>query len=359
MIQIRYGSGATFIDVTEAVFRLCFDGELIRIPPGDILRAELFSDPAYGVVKQILVTRGGPGGETREAYDADTEVVLIPTETERSVFRPVVPGYPTRIASLAIAITFFFRLDRLQYLRRITAAHRDLADDSATFIVTNTSDPEELDIIRAAVPARRLEIITPTHMGHPYLLAWGHREVFRKCLETGGFSHYLYTEDDLLVTRDNIDYWLRGMADLAPYDCIPAFFRYEVDHDRQQVSTDVFRRLEYHKLPKVRTGRRFMVSLPWPYQGMYLLSERHARDLIFTEAGSPDYGLLEWGVRERAAQGLTFYKVPHWAYSRYLVGLTEDRAVDPGALVHHLPNNYALQPSNGYGEIPVGEIFTR
>lgn len=356
MIRFRYGQGDTFIDITETVVRLCFNGTQIRIPPDDVLRARMFSDPLPGVVKDIHVLRDGRAPDVCPAGD---HVVLTLTGAERAELDGASAGRPERIDSLAIAITVFFNPERLGYLRRITAEHLDLAGDSTTFVITNTNDPAEHRAIRDAVSARRLEIVVPTHLGHPYLLTWAHRAVFRDCLESGrDFSHYLYTEDDLLLRRDNIDYWVRGMAALARYDCIPAFMRYELTAGGDKVCNDALGPIDFDAVPKVRSGRRWMVNSPYPYQGMYLLAERHARDLLFSEAGSPDYGLATWGIREKAAQGLTFWNVPAWAHSRYFVGVTEELAIDPAALVHHLPNNYALNPVKGYGEIRLDEVIT-
>lgn len=355
VIGFRYGAGDTFYDITEAVLRLCCDGELICIPADDSLRARLFSDPLYGVVKEIHITRGGRDGV--EVCPAGTELVLTLTEAERTAIAARRGDQPTAIANLAIAITFHFRPDRLRYLSRITAEHPGLADDSTTFVITDTDDPDDLRAIRHAVSARRLEIVVPTHLGHPYLLTWTHRAVFRDCFEAGGgFSHYLYTEDDILLTRPNVDYWLRGMAYLAPYDCIPGFVRFELTADNDMISNDALGPIDFLAAPKVRAGHRFMINSPYPYQGMYLLAERHAHDLLFTPAGSPDQGLAYWGIREKAAQGLTFWDVPHWAHNRYFIGLTEDLAVDPDALVHHLPNNYARNPVKGYGEIRMDDL---
>jgi hypothetical protein len=33
------------------------------------------------------------------------------------------------------------------------------------------------------------------------------------------------------------------------------------------------------------------------------------------------------------------------------------KSIDPGALIHHLPNNYADAPETKFGKIPVEKIF--
>lgn len=360
MIRFFYGKGDICVDVTEAVFRNCFDGERIAIPRGDVLRANLLADPLPGVVKDIIVVTDTDHGQDCEIIGADREFVRPLSQIDSpGTFlgaRSQLGTPPVEITSLAIAITFLYRPDRLEYLSKVTAAHLDMARDSTTFVVTNTSDQNELRAIRQAVSANRLEIITPTYLGHPYLLTWAHRAVFWECLERGeAFSHYLYTEDDLLLTKANIDYWLRGVTDLAPYDCIPGFVRYEINVDGEMVSSDALSRIDVGAAPKTQLGRQLWINSAYPYQGLYLLSERHIRELLFTFAGNPDHG--RWEIREKAAQGLTYWGAPPWAESRYFIGLTEDLAVDPGALFHHLPNNYAVNPHTGHGKILMSDLF--
>jgi hypothetical protein len=262
-----------------------------------------------------------------------------------------------RIPSLAIAITFFYRAERLAYLRQICSHHASLADRLATFVITNTADPLEQEQILQAVNGTDVEIITPTWLGHPYLLTWSHREVFRQCLEGDRhFSHYLYSEDDILITEANIDYWLRGMKRLESRHCIPGFLRYELDPHGVAYCADIIETTTLRATPKIRFDDGYtMVSFSRPYQGMYLLDRQQMAELLYTQAGSPDYGI--WDIREKAAQGLTFWKVREGAHSRLLVGVNPSQLIDPQALIHHLPNTYVNDAGSPNGKIRVDAIF--
>jgi hypothetical protein len=98
-----------------------------------------------------------------------------------------------------------------------------------------------------------------------------------------------------------------------------------------------------------------MVGLPYPYQGMYLLDSSGMHELINTDAGSPDQGI--WQIREKAAQGLTFWNQPKGSISRSLVGVTADLEFDDGAKIHHLPNIYALNKNTPHGKIALSETI--
>ena len=72
---------------------------------------------------------------------------------------------------------------------------------------------------------------------------------------------------------------------------------------------------------------------------MYLMDKELAIEFLFSDASSPDTGI--WGIREKAAQGLTYWNVPKGAHSRMLVGLDQRMRIHSHAQIHHLPNNYA------------------
>jgi hypothetical protein len=51
---------------------------------------------------------------------------------------------------------------------------------------------------------------------------------------------------------------------------------------------------------------------------MYLLDRELAKEHFYGASSNPDSGV--WGIREKAAQGLTFTKVPKGFYSRNFLG---------------------------------------
>lgn len=59
MVKIFYGAGDKFIDVTSICIEKLMNNRMITIPAGDISRAIYFTDPIYGVVKQIIIEKNG------------------------------------------------------------------------------------------------------------------------------------------------------------------------------------------------------------------------------------------------------------------------------------------------------------
>ena len=97
---------------------------------------------------------------------------------------------PTR---LAIVVTFHFARERLTYLRRISKEFTNLGNSVKSYIFTN--DAKQHATIQRAIAWQGLdvEILSPTLLGHPYLLTWCHLSKAGELFEEDpGISHYPY-----------------------------------------------------------------------------------------------------------------------------------------------------------------------
>lgn len=257
--------------------------------------------------------------------------------------------------NLAVAITFHYREERLQYLRRIALAHAGIATQTKTFIVTNTRDDTCHRKIMEAVASSNVDIVSPNYLGHPYLLTWIHREIFREAVMTNApYTHYLYSEDDILIAKENIGYWLQSRQCL-PQLLIPGFARYEVGEDGEQYFTDITRAIDFETTHKIMTPELIYINLAQPYQAAYFLDRELMTRFVGSRAYYPNFG--PWGIRESAAQGLAFWRIPDGYSSRHFLGLNPDFTCSRGALIHHVANNYVGNARKVFGKRRVSRLF--
>ena len=264
---------------------------------------------------------------------------------------------------LAICITVHFSAERLSYLEAVAKQLSTLCDQVEVFIVTNAkAELGELALLENTLNDKGLNyhFFIPHGIGHPYLLTWSHFDVFKGLIEDLSFTHFMYLEDDLLVTKDNFEYWLESLKTLQPLGLIPSFLRIEQKKSNSKwYSSDAKERFRFRKLPKVYKNPDYtFINLPHPYQGMYLLTRELMIEHLQSPSSNPDFG--EWGIRERAGHGLTFQNVPEWCTSRNLVGFDlKTQQFDPRCFIHHLPNNYANRatPDDKLGTIPIDEVI--
>jgi len=267
-----------------------------------------------------------------------------------------------RIKKLAIAITFHYVSDRIKYLEKMATQFHLLANEVLVHVFTNENDADKtLNIMRAVTQGRELavDIHSPTHLGHPYLLTWSHFYTFRELFNADeSISHFMYLEDDIFITEKNIGYWLKSREVLRTSMVIPSFLRYEEKEGSIELyATDVKTRSSFDNLPKIKESEiYYYLNLPQPYQGMYLLD----RELMYEHLTGPSSipERTPWGIREKAAAGLTFVNVPKGCNSRNFIGYDlNSNCIDPNSLIHHLPNNYVDNLDTLAGKIKVNELI--
>ena len=264
---------------------------------------------------------------------------------------------------LAICITVHFSAERLPYLEAVAKQLSTLCDQVEVFIVTNAkAELGELALLENTLNDKgfKYHFFIPHGIGHPYLLTWSHFDVVKRLIEDPSFTHFMYLEDDLLVTKDNFEYWQESLKTLEPLGLIPSFLRIEQKESNSKwYSSDAKERFRFRKLPKVYKNPDYVfLNLPHPYQGMYLLTRELMIEHLQSPSSNPDFG--EWGIRERAGHGLTFQNVPEWCTSRNLVGFDlKTQQFDPRCFIHHLPNNYVnrVTPDGKLGTIPIDEVI--
>ena len=247
---------------------------------------------------------------------------------------------------LAICVAFHFVEERLQYLDTISNHFSSLAEELTVVIVTNSNDPGNLSKTNAVLEGKGFEFdyLIPTGLGHPFLLTWTHFVDFKEKIKDPSFTHFMYLEDDIQITKSNMEYWMQAREELRRRNFIPSFLRVEKEDGYEDwISSDCLRTFNVMELPRYQTGSdsdRVYVSLPTPYQGMYLLDRELMIEHLSGPSSIPEYG--NWGIREKAARGLTFSKVIKGFHSRNLVPFSKTTGkVDEVCFIHHTPNNYA------------------
>lgn len=259
------------------------------------------------------------------------------------------------VGHLAVAVTFFYDESRFGYLQQIAQHYPQLATQTSVWVVTNTRDEAAHHKIHQVFDGVELQIIVPSHLGHPLLLPWFHRDIFATLHRNRpDVSHFLYVEDDLEVTPANVSYWLEARQILRPLGLIPSFLRVEEGPDGNFYSSDVYRTAHIGNLPRLIDGQGYWVNLRYPYQASYLMDRELMAEFLQSPAQSPDSGT--WPIRERATQGLIHSNVPAGCFSRAFIRVNTDGGIPSRAQIHHLPNNYALKKGNKYGSLRVDEL---
>jgi hypothetical protein len=211
------------------------------------------------------------------------------------------------------------------------------------------------------------EIESFPDLPNPWLLTWAHKVVFARKINDLSFTHFMYTEDDLEVTPNNVYYWIRAREALRPFGLYPSFLRVEWnDTEHDWFCTDISSPVSTVTAPKLSSafGHYQYLNMPNPYQGLFF----YDRELMIEHVESETFDIMKYGhleainatwgggVAERANFALTFVNTPAGFSSRNVVPyFVKYLQIDPHCWVHHLPNNYA----NGNIETSLGKLRVR
>ena len=284
--------------------------------------------------------------------------------------------YPFRILA---AVTFHFRENRLQYLFRVVRALSEYPVEALdVVIITNVNQQVALEQIRdlcaplfTRFPLRpgskkSLSIESFPKLPDPFLLAWSHKHLIADEFlgAQSAYSHFIYVEDDILLSFDNFCYFVHYREKLKSAGLIPSFQRIEYnDADNRLYLLDQKGVSDFGSRKRVDLDGYAFVNLDYPYDAMFILD----RDLALEYVETPSFDqerskvmLPELDIRERAAMGLCFENPPQGFVVRYA------SPVDPATLltpywcwVYHLTNNYAKDHLTPFGKIRIDQLFER
>jgi hypothetical protein len=276
-----------------------------------------------------------------------------------------------RNASLLVTISFHFASERLRYLEEVLGElSRFPVKKCHIAVLTNTQDSKELALVGGLLDEARgrsgkeLQFLVEPRLDHPHDLTWAHKKLITgKFLGASSrFSHFIYLEDDERLTFDNFVYFIAARKILMPFGLLPAFLRTEWSSAKQDhVSTDSQSPVVLEDRPFASARGHAFVCVDNPYCGSYILDRTLAEEYRATQSFSQEKssGVSPWGVRERAAMGVTFESPPPpFSYRVVVPVCLSSRTVPKCAWLSHLPNNYADDAKSVFGTVAMNELFS-
>jgi len=270
---------------------------------------------------------------------------------------------------IAVCIVFFYTEKKIVHLKKVCSELINISKKVDLTIITNTSKKENIIKLEQLLNTEliKVDIINVKNLIHPYLLPWCHTEIMKKKFEDKSFTHFLFTEDDILVLPKNIFYWIKARKSLKKFNLIPSFIRYEKNKLNVKYSLDIRNKIKIKYTPRVFSNKNniaFINTVLPPFQGMYFYDRELMDEYLNGSAISPDYGFFSseirdaYLIRERASMGLTHYNVPEGFYNRYVFPVSlKEKSVKDYCLLHHLPNKYADDSSEPFGKTLLSELI--
>lgn len=260
---------------------------------------------------------------------------------------------------LFVAITFHYNPDKLVYLKRALDSLETIKTER-THVVISTNDvtDDQLNTIKELNTNLDIFVEPVRRLYHPFFLAWNHKKYMLHFMSTD-FTHFLYMEDDLKITQENIDYWIEHREFLVSkgVELIPAHHRIEFDNDGRAYSVDSVESIPISGACTFTIDDKKYILLPRPYQAMFLMDKDLVHEHIFSpsfrfETSFPYNGA--WLIQDTASQGnmftnVTFDKIPH----RMVIPVDDFER----SWIHHMTDNYVNDPESQHSKILVEKVF--
>lgn len=279
--------------------------------------------------------------------------------------------YKENKIKIAICITFYFKECRIKFLIRLLDSISASNYEFRITVITNNNELERNIVFCSFLNKKniKIEYFIPYGLGHSFLLTWSHLHVFRNLYCDESFTHFLYSEDDLMITKENIDYWLNHIDILKPLGFFPSFLRIEINSKNLKTYTsDVINPISQYDCNFLKFNNQIrFVNIPYAYQGCYFYDRDLMNEHLSSSSSNPDFihsskSLFKFNstnIREKAAFGLTFFNTPPGYWSRCMIKLENGLKISESALIHHMPNNLCNDTSTPLGKIELSNLFLR
>ena len=278
---------------------------------------------------------------------------------------------------LLVEVTFHYDDRRVQYLFQAIRGLAGFPVQRMDIVVsTNVDDASLLDRIRSLcvpllgrspcgdVNGRALAIESHPHLSDPWFLPWCHKRLIvdRFLAEGSLFTHFIHIEDDLLLSVDNLLYFVKYAETLRPHRLIPAFQRVEYNKAANQLRLVDSGVIDFGARAKVFVDDWAFVNPDYPHQAMFILDKAQAQEYVqsrsFDQVRSMEMR-PDWGLCERAGMGLCFESPPEGFWSRYVIPVQVNTLRTPSwSWIYHLPNNYTENPCTPFGKIQPDQLFS-
>jgi len=266
-----------------------------------------------------------------------------------------------------IAVTAHNPLERFDVLLKTLKGYTTLSGVKDFYIFIDFEHKQDkqavLDLLQPNLGPCNLNIIVaePEYVG--FSLTWAHKHLLKQVVQNKTYDFYVYTENDMLFTRENFDYWLAWKDKLKILNLEPGFCRVE-RRDNLLIPFDNYRNWDLNGPTKAVWGDRpynvqtFMTpyddficfaSIGNPYMGMMILDSEMAEKYIVSDSCDPikSFDLTKfrcWPIADRSSLGLAFESLNFDQEHRRVVPLVRDRnklRIAPCGLLEHLDNKYS------------------
>lgn len=262
---------------------------------------------------------------------------------------------------IAKHITFFYtpaRHGTFVYLNRIIDEVNSYGHNTDLFIHTNTS----IDILQFLNKNTTGIISQVTHdltNINPWYLPRKCRDLLKS--QKNNYDIFIQSEDDVLIKKQSIDYWLNYKDKVMKYNYNLGFFITEVSDTNVEFCVNVGSPKDGSQdghLTKIITldGVEYVLNDKNTHHCSWIYDKREFNRFVNSIYYDPN-NIRGYGVCESVAIGLHGIETD-W-YKGTLIPIVKDTILESGSKLYHMPNKYWNLPTSTWDLISFPDIVRR
>jgi hypothetical protein len=249
-------------------------------------------------------------------------------------------------------ISFFFIEDRLKYVNRIIAETNNYKYTTDIFIHTN--QVFEYKLLQEYKNGSLNVIVHDLTDIHPFKLTWKPRDLLKH--QKDDYDIFIYVEDDILIPKEAIEYWLKYNEQVIAVNRNLGFLRIEIDDKNDEYISDLWKHQFLRNIVDIN-GDRYCVNDFNPYCAFWIYNKTEFNRFVDSHHYDVNnvFNNTYYEMRESSAIGLHGIGM-NW-YIHTVIPMDNDNKLNPACRVYHMPNNYVNESGDrGWATIKFSDV---
>jgi len=270
---------------------------------------------------------------------------------------------------LTIVICFFYNKKKIENLKKTLSQISSYKFKKNITIVTNTLENSHRKVLNKILRSKinNYKILEINNLPDNNLLPWYSLNVMRQNFKQKSNSHFMYLEDDILISDRNIFYWIYFRKILKKFNLIPGFLRYEKNKNIMY-SVDNPKKIKISKNPHIYSlNKKFgFINSKYPYHAMYLMDRELMKNYLSSNAVKFDFAFHNksikslYPIKEQLNISYAYINVPKGFHNRIMIPFNQKNGILDYCLVKHSELKYSKSNKLnklGYGTIKVKNLL--
>ena len=241
-------------------------------------------------------------------------------------------------------INFYYNENRIHYLFKIINECSKYRYNTDIFIHTNI-DFQITNLIKYDNGIVKLIVHDISKM-NPYKLTWMCRETMKK--QINDYKIFIYSEDDILIYKETLDYWLDYKNFCFKNNYNLGFLRIEMN-EKNTCCTDITKSFNNNNIIHI-DNKEFILNKKNPYCAFWIY-DKHIMNKFIKSNYYDINNIKGYEIRESSAIGL------HGKYTDFFKGTIIPLDKINNCYVHHMQNNYINNINTKYGKLNIKKIY--